>query len=195
MAFAGQDWYLVRRDPGDLNTGGASCSGYDPSCWVNPTDVSSADNCWHPTDDNLAGTAHYGEYEYNPEGLRTFSVPFSGFAWDQILLASGDMSMYVVMTRQSIQTCIDSPTADGVRWTVELEESSESDEFEINQYCRASEPSDPWISVSAGSEAERAANAAVDAYGHPDRVIYGEGWCGGHWYVRVCLSAESSLRF
>ena len=103
--------------------------------------------------------------------------------------------MYVVMTRQSIQTCIDSPTADGVRWTVELEESSESDEFEINQYCRASEPSDPWISVSAGSEAERAANAAVDAYGHPDRVIYGEGWCGGHWYVRVCLSAESSLRF
>ena len=46
MKFAGQDWYLVRRDPGDINTGGVECSGYDPSCWLNPTDVSSTDNCW-----------------------------------------------------------------------------------------------------------------------------------------------------
>ena len=31
---------LVRRDPGDLNTGGKTCSGYDPNCW----DV-NGDNC------------------------------------------------------------------------------------------------------------------------------------------------------
>jgi hypothetical protein len=27
MELLGQDWYLVRRDPGDLNTGGHTCTG------------------------------------------------------------------------------------------------------------------------------------------------------------------------
>lgn len=38
--FDGRDWYLVRRDAGQLSTGGKTCSGYDPSCW--DTD---GDNC------------------------------------------------------------------------------------------------------------------------------------------------------
>ena len=181
MQLLGQDWYLVRRDPGDLNTGGHTCTGFDPSCWLNPTDVSSTDNCWHIADDNLAGTSVYGEYEQDPAGLRTFSIPFAGYSWSQMLLASGDMSLYAVMTKNSIQDCIDNPTGPGVRWDVELEESSESDDFAVFQYCRAGEASDPWISVSGGSVEERSAHAVTDGYSHPDKVVYGEGYCGAHW--------------
>jgi hypothetical protein len=81
MEFAGRDWYLVRRDAGDLKTGGKACGGYDPDCW----DAEGGDNCWHPTDDNLAGTASYGTSTApDPEGLNTFSVPFAGLAWSEV---------------------------------------------------------------------------------------------------------------
>eukprot|EP01052_Picozoa_sp_SAG31_P076471 SAG31_NODE_35748_length_320_cov_0.805430_1_plen_78_part_01 len=40
MSFSGREWYLVRRDAGQLNTGGKSCSGYDQSCW----DAENGDN-------------------------------------------------------------------------------------------------------------------------------------------------------
>ena len=36
--------------------------------------------------DNLAGTDRYGEYELNPMGRRTFTVPFAGLAWTEVPL-------------------------------------------------------------------------------------------------------------
>eukprot|EP01046_Picozoa_sp_COSAG06_P063577 COSAG06_NODE_14825_length_1123_cov_0.910156_2_plen_77_part_01 len=35
----------------------------------------------------------------------TFSVQFVYFAWSEMLLASGDLSMYVVMDRSSVEEC------------------------------------------------------------------------------------------
>ena len=49
-------------------------------------------------------------------GGRTFSIPYAEFAFDKVLLASGDMSLYLTMTRESVQTCIDSPTPGGALW-------------------------------------------------------------------------------
>jgi hypothetical protein len=89
------------------------------------------------------------------------------------------VSTDAVLTKDSIQDCIDNPTGPGVRWDVELEESSESDDYAVFQYCRAGEDSDPWISVSGGSVEERQAHSITDGYSHPDKVVYGEGYCGG----------------
>ena len=57
--------------------GAARRSGYDPDCW----DAEGGDNCWHPTDDNLAGTASYGtdgpKYDLTPQVRKTPSWPRS----------------------------------------------------------------------------------------------------------------------
>ena len=102
MRFSGKDWYLVRRDAGDLKTGGKTCSGYDPDCW----DPVGGDNCWHQADDNLAGTATYGtdgpKYDLTPQGTSSYSLRFDNLMWDSMLLASGDLSMYVVMEPQQL---------------------------------------------------------------------------------------------
>eukprot|EP01052_Picozoa_sp_SAG31_P053945 SAG31_NODE_14086_length_828_cov_0.957476_2_plen_124_part_01 len=85
LNFLDQDWYLVRRDAGSQDPDG--------------------ETCWHPADDQLAGTAVYGVNDANPNGPSTFSLPFADFEWTQILLASGDMTMYVVMDRTELQQC------------------------------------------------------------------------------------------
>ena len=91
---------LVRRDPGELQNGGKTCSGYDPNCW----DV-NGDNCWHQATDNLAGTDSYGTSDANPIGTAAYTVPFAQTTWNNMLLASGDLSMYVVMERAVISEC------------------------------------------------------------------------------------------
>jgi hypothetical protein len=160
MDFAGRKWYLVRRDPGQLQTGGKTCSGYDPSCW----DVVNGDNCWHAATDNLAGTDEYGTCDADPLGLSAYSVPFAHMEWTEMLLASGDMSMFTVLTRESIEECSQGNVVDG-QWFPSVTLSSESAGYSVTQYCRSGASEDPWISVGH----------------HPDRVVYGEGWCGGHW--------------
>ena len=150
MTFSGRDWFLVRRDAGSLNTGGQTCSGYDPSCW----DAVNGDNCWHQATDNLAGTDVYGTNDLDPMGTASYSVAFRETRWTQMLLASGDMSMYVVMDRESIEQCSEGQN-DG-QWFPHILEGSESDEYEATQYCRAGVPEDPWISVGH----------------HPDKVVY-----------------------
>ena len=46
-------------------------------------------------------------------------------------------SRYAVLTKDSIQDCIDNPTGPGVRWDVQLEESSESDDYVTSQESSA----------------------------------------------------------
>ena len=202
--FDGRDWYLVRRDAGQLNTGGKTCDGYDPTCW--DRGGREGDNCWHPTDDNLAGTDQYGEYDTSgPTGTSTFSIPFAGLAWSEILLASGDMSMYVIMARESVEECSlsehNGATANrvdcqqrgdlacgGGQWHPRITASSESDEYNVVQYCRNGHliadcsqggcrdgrtdtgrdynAEDPWISVGHHQD---------------NKLVYGEGMCNRHW--------------
>jgi hypothetical protein len=81
--------------------GAARRSGYDPDCW----DAEGGDNCWHPTDDNLAGTASYGTATADPVGLSTYSVPFGDMGWTEMMLASGDLSMFTILSRSSIEEC------------------------------------------------------------------------------------------
>ena len=158
MEFAGRKWYLVRRDPGELSTAGKTCSGYDPSCWD-----TAGDNCWHQATDNLAGTDAYGECDADPMGLNAYSIPFAQTTWNNMLLASGDLSMYVVMERPVIEEC--SQGRNDGQWFPSVVEASDATESSATQYCRSGAPEDPWISVGH----------------HPDKVVYGEGYCGAHW--------------
>lgn len=85
MQFQGQDWYLVRRDAGSA----------DPS----------GETCWHPADDNLRGTDVYGENDHSALGVHTFSLHFADLPWTQMLLGSGDLSMFAIMERGQLEEC------------------------------------------------------------------------------------------
>lgn len=125
-------------------------------------------------------------------GASTFTVPFANFAWSEVLLSSGDMSMYVIMGRPSIEQCSasDHGGAAGGAWLPHITASSEADEYEVTQYCRSGHliadcaaggcrdgrttdggrdgnAEDPWISVGH--------------HGPDGKIVYGEGMCGSHW--------------
>ena len=138
MRYLDQDWYLVRRAAGSSDTDGEAC--------------------WHPANDQLAGTERYGTNDANPLGDQTFSVPFQNFAYDKLMMASGDMSMYVVLDKDVMDECT-SGAVDG-QWHPVISQSSASDsQTTVLQYCRSGATEDPWISVGE----------------HPDRIVYGEG--------------------
>jgi hypothetical protein len=132
--FLYQDWYLVRRDH-------------------------SIDGGWHPVNDDLTGTAPaYGTFSTDPLVQETFSVPF-GTAYTELLLASGDMSMWVTITKDELA----GQCGSCANCIMELTGSSGLDE--PRQYCRAGSGEDPWI--SAGN--------------HPDLIVYGEmSWSSHH---------------
>ena len=83
MVFEGEDWYLVRRAKGDT---------------------------WHPVNDNAQGTMAYGQFSTNPLSPDTFGVMYHQFAWDKILFASGDLSLWVTMARSVVQEFDDPET-------------------------------------------------------------------------------------
>ena len=147
------DWHLVRRDAGSL----------DPT----------GDQCWHPADDQLRGTAEYGENDADPLGIHTFSLRFEHLNWQRLLFSSGDMSLWLVISRPEMETCsIDRMEnhAGGSTWFPDVTSSSLQngvfEDYQVTQYCREGVAEDPWISIGE----------------HPDRIVYGEGgWCGGHW--------------
>ena len=125
--FDGMDWYLVRR-------------------------VHEAYGRWHPANDNLAGSAVYGDLSTDPLSDSTWSVQF-GSEFTQYLLASGDMTMWVTVTKDSV----DSSCTDGCEQCV-MNVTGSSGLSDPLQYCRVQNAEDPWI--SAGD--------------HPDFIVYGE---------------------
>lgn len=177
FSYQDDDWYLVRRDAGSL----------DPT----------GDECWHPADDQLRGTAEYGENDADPLGIHTFSLRFEQLNWQrvspqaiqptsntitltnshtgnsQLLLSSGDISLWLAISRSEMETCsIDRMEnhAGGSTWFPDVTSSSLQgglfETYQVTQYCREGVMEDPWISIGE----------------HPDRIVYGEGgWCGGHW--------------
>ena len=96
-------------------------------------------------------------------GLNAYSLPFAHMEWTELLLSSGDMTMFTVLTRDSVEECSQGNN-DG-QWFPTVTLSSESAGYSVTQYCRSGAAEDPWISVGD----------------HPDRVVYGEGYCGAHW--------------
>ena len=133
MNFNGQDWYLVRRDH-------------------------STDGGWHPVNDNLVGTETYGTLSSDPASQTTWSALF-GPDFTEYLLASGDMSMWVSLTKAELA----SNCGSCANCVMALTGSSGLDE--PRQYCRAGSGEDPWI--SAGN--------------HPDEIVYGEmSWANHH---------------
>ena len=76
MVFEGERWYLVRR-------------AHAPA------------NGWHRAKDNLAGTEKYGTLTADSRSDTSFSVPF-GNRFTKYLLASGDMSMWVIITKSEL---------------------------------------------------------------------------------------------
>jgi hypothetical protein len=67
------------------------------------------------------------------------------------------------MERAVIEEC--SKGLNDGQWHPAVVESSDANIGSATQYCRAGAREDPWISVGE----------------HPDRVVYGEGYCGAHW--------------
>merc|ERR1719433_1811268 len=91
MTLLGQTWYLVRHQ--------------------------EQGNRWHPATDNLAGTDEYGTSTGSASG-EAFSIPFKTYPWTQMLISSGDMSMWVVLNRNDIEDCL-SGTING-QWYPEV---------------------------------------------------------------------------
>ena len=127
----------------------------------------------------------------------TFSVQFVYFAWSEMLLASGDLSMYVVMDRSSVEECSASDHSghtgttgtNANQWRSHIITSSEADEYDVIQYCRAGRL---IVDCSAGGcrggrvEGSGRAGNAEDPWisvGHhqDNKIVYGEGMCGRHW--------------
>ena len=106
MTFEGSDWYLARR-------------------------VASTSAC-HPANDNLVGTAAYGEQGTDPTEDATWSVPF-GNDFTQYLLASGDMSMWVIIAKDELA---DRCAAGCANCGMTLMGSHMGGE-PVGQYCRA----------------------------------------------------------
>jgi hypothetical protein len=101
----------------------------------------------------------------------------TSLGYDQMLLASGDMSMYVVMDKSELDTCTIGHNSGGKQWFPEIAASSSSaSSYSTTQYCRDGVIEVPWISVGI----------------HPDRIVYGEGaWCGRHWAGLITQGAAS----
>ena len=134
MTFQDSDWYLVRHRG---NTA-----------------------AWHPANDNLIGSAVYGDVGTDPVDDTTWSAVFGGSDFTQYLLASGDMSMWVTITRAELAGRCNSGCAN---CPMELTASS-TGEGNVGQYCRPGASEDPWI--SAGD--------------HPTHIVYGENGYAGH---------------
>merc|ERR1712070_379377 len=58
---------------------------------------------WHPVNDNAQGTASYGTVSTDATGSSTFSVEYKEFAWNNMLMASGDLSMWVMLSRATVE--------------------------------------------------------------------------------------------
>ena len=103
--FLGEHWYLVRYVPG------------------------TREGCWHTSSDKLEGTDQYGPIddqghypaddplggtsELSALGLRdAFSVPFYRFDYTEILLTSGDATMWAVLPRTTVDSCAMSDLTD-----------------------------------------------------------------------------------
>eukprot|EP01045_Picozoa_sp_COSAG04_P012722 COSAG04_NODE_868_length_9754_cov_10.610254_6_plen_1356_part_00 len=133
--FNEQDWWLVRRDH-------------------------QASDGWHPVNDDLAGTADaYGVMSTDPLADSTWNVPF-GDGTD-LLLASGDFSMWVTMTRAEIAAKCGSCS------NCRMALTGSSGLGDPRQYCRAGAMEDPWI--SAGD--------------HPNQIVYGENGDANMWHT------------
>ena len=134
VVFGGQDWYLVRRD--------------------------HSNDAWHPVNDRLSGTASaYGSVNPNPVAATTFNVPF-GSAYTELLIASGNMGMWVTITKDELAA----KCAQGCAYCP-MQLTGSSHLPQPRQYCRHGASEDPWISASD----------------HPHEIVYGEGsWSGDH---------------
>ena len=77
--FPDADWYLVRRQPPGTR--------------------------WHRATDRLAGTDTYGTPTAGALGAQPFSTNFQRFLWGEMLIASGDFSMWVVISRSAMEEC------------------------------------------------------------------------------------------
>ena len=136
QVFNGVDWWLVRRD--HTETDG-----------------------WHPVNDDLTGTAAaYGTFSTNPLADNTWSVQFDATpGYTDLLMASGDMTMWVSMSRAELASQCGSCS------NCQMALTGSSGLGQPRQYCRAGSGEDPWI--SAGD--------------HPDQIVYGEmSWTSHH---------------
>ena len=122
--FQGETWDLVRR-------------------------VKQGDT-WHPATDELLGIDEYGVYG-DATSDKTFSIPFgdhgrSDLHWDQIMFASGDMTMWLILDKAEMDSCTDA-TNDG-QWRPQIASASgHSAPYSVTQYCRRGNEEDPWLSV------------------------------------------------
>ena len=62
------------------------------------------DSSWHPANDNLAGTAFYGDFECAVNSTSTFSLPWSTEPFDEYLFATADMQHWLIASRSEVNS-------------------------------------------------------------------------------------------
>jgi len=134
MKFQGKDWYLVRRKMGPK--GG-----------------------WHKVNDQAQGTKAYGSNCKNPRGNCDFSTKYSNIKWSNMLMASGDLKMWVTLPKSTVTSFNKINCRNCV-----LKLTGSSGSKSARQYMRQGAREDPWI--SAGN--------------HPSHIVYGENGYNGH---------------
>ena len=61
-----------------------------------------AGSTWHPATDQFEGTDVYGTYDPSHKSDSTFSIAFKDMGCEQFLVASGDMSVWLIATKDVI---------------------------------------------------------------------------------------------
>jgi hypothetical protein len=141
MQWQGDTWYLVRRSTG--------------SRWHTANDEAQGD--WEP----------YGGYNPDPVADDVlFSVEYASWPWDKMLMASGDMTEWVILPRDLVDGFGEEGTPSCNNCVMPLIATSQGNNDAL-QYMRPGAQEDPWL--SAGH--------------HPDQIVYGENGDANSWHV------------
>merc|ERR1711939_232331 len=114
---------------------------------------------WHKVNDQAQGTKAYGSNCKNPRGNCDFSTKYSNIKWSNMLMASGDLKMWVTLPKSTVTSFNKINCRNCV-----LKLTGSSGSKSARQYMRQGNREDPWI--SAGN--------------HPSHIVYGEGGYNGH---------------
>lgn len=100
-------------------------------------------NTWHPADDNLTGTAIFGNYNTSLVHDSTFSIKFDNIPCSQFLFITGDNEKWLIA--EADQVYGDGNYSNANR-TI-LRSSISNTTYNAKWYNRNSDSRDPWISL------------------------------------------------
>jgi len=141
--------------------------GENENNWLKVRHVPQSSGGWHPVNDNLMGTAEYGNPNNDDE---PWSIKWDLSSFDEFLFASGNMKYWMRASKNDIIG------NDGLKLyaneDIKIISSSRScSPYTAKMYKRKTNDEDPWLSLR-------------DHWDSPNDVMYGENSNIGHNHVR-----------